>query len=122
MAIINNGTKNSLPSSQIPAGYARPTVTEFEDYEYENTLTLSILKSTVENASGAVTMTAILAALTVQIDAILAADYIASQTVTAWANLKALSNNFRASGGDDDWLTNAVTSYVATLELYVKTA
>jgi len=122
MAITNNGTKNSLPSNQLPTGYVKPTVAEFSDQEYENDLTLTIVKSVVENASGSVTMANIITNLNTQIDGILAADYIATQTVTAWADLVSITNNLRSLSGDSDWLKNIVPSYSMSLKLYVKTA
>lgn len=122
MAITNNGTKNSLPIGQLPSGYSRPAVTEFSDEEYVNELNLTVLKSTVENVSGSVTMGAIITALSVQIDAILAGDYIATQTVDAWADLISIDHNLRGLSGDSDWLKNVALSYNCKVKLYVKTA
>ena len=122
MAIVNNGVKNSLPDGNLPSGYSKPTVTEFTDHEYKNDLKLTVLKSAVENASGAITMAAIVSNLVAQVDAILAADYIATQTVDAWADLISISNNYKSLRGDADWLTTTVVSYDCTIKFYVKTA
>ena len=246
MAIVNNGTKNSLPAAKLPTGYTVPTVTTFTDWEYKRTLTLSVLKATVEQAqvaaiaaTGTVTCASVLAADTVtvngllytaqsgtkagnntlfdmsgtndqtaadladsitndartgtlndvtatattnvvtctssvagaagnattltssgatltvsgavftsgadivtsatgtitdifddavvgldkQIEDIVAADFLASATVTTWAELTALTTNqATVSSGDGTWLTNTALSYVATVKLYVKTA
>jgi len=122
MAITNNGTKNSLKDGQIPTGYTKPTVTEFTDEEYVNELDLIVPKISVENASNSITMAGIISAITTQIDAILAGDYIATQTVDAWADLISLSTNLKSSLGDADWLNNSAVNYIAKVKLYVKTA
>lgn len=125
MAITNNGTKNSLPSVKIPDGYTLPTVTEFTDFEYQRTLTLSVLKSTVEDSDPATTMANIFndasIGLDKQITDIVAADYLASATVTTYAELTALTTNISVvSSGEGTWLTDTAVSYVATVKLYVK--
>lgn len=103
MTIANNGTVNSLTNNELPTGYIGPTVTTFEDFEYLSILKLTVLKSTVENADPAVTMANILADATIgitkQVDDILAADYLATATVEAYAEIVALSNNFAAVNG-----------------------
>jgi len=127
MAITNNGTRNSLSSAQKPALYTDPTVTTFADHEYKRTLTLSVLKATVEAATSAATMTAILDNATIginkQVSDIIDADYLATATVTTWADLRSLTTNIvDVSSGDGTWLKNTAVSYVATVDLYVKTA
>lgn len=126
MAITNNGTKNSLGVSQIPTGYTKPTVTEFSDVEYPRTVVLNVLKATVENASPATTMANIIANATVginkQVTDLLAADFLATATVTAYAELIGLSTNFATVSGDADFLKNIAASYVCTVKIYVKTA
>jgi hypothetical protein len=124
MAITNNGTRNSLPAAQLPTGYVRPVVTTFTDGEYTRTLTLSIPKATVENADPAVTMANIISngtvGITKQISDILAADYLASATVTAFADLVGLGNNFQSMATGSPALTNAAAAYQAVVVLYVK--
>jgi len=127
MAITNNGTRNSLSAAQKPALYTDPTVTTFADHEYKRTLTLSVLKATVETATSAATMTAILDNATIginkQVSDIIDADYLATATVTTWADLRSLTTNIvDVSSGDGTWLKNTAVSYVATVDLYVKTA
>jgi len=124
MAIVVNGTKNSLSANEIPSGYTRPTVTEITDYQYSRSLSLSVLKATVEAATGADTMTAIIANATVgitkQVTDILDADYLATATVTAYADLVGLTHNIAAVNGSGDYLKNTAVSYVCTVNLYVK--
>ena len=126
MAITNNGTVNSLTSNEIPAGYTRPTVTTFTDFEYKSTLNLTVLKATVENATASTTMANIMADATIgitkQITDILAADYLATATVTAYADLINMSNNYSDVNGSGDYLTDTAASYQCTVILYVKTA
>ena len=124
MAITNNGCVNSLPASQLPSGYTRPTVTTFTDWEYKRTLTLSVLKSTVENATRATTMTNIrengTIGLNKQIVDIIATDFIASETVTTYGDWTTLSNNFVDVTGTGTALTDTAASYTCTVILYVK--
>ncbi len=126
MAITNNGVVNSLPASQLPTGYTRPTVTTFTDWEYKRTLNLTVLKSTVESATPATTMTNIIENATIglekQIVDIIAADYLATATVSTYAVWTVLSNNYADVSGTGDALTDTACSYTCTLTLYVKAA
>lgn len=126
MAITNNGTVNSLPTNQIPAGYTRPTVTTFTDFEYTSILSLTVLKATVENATASTTMTNIIGdaaiGITKKITDILAADYLASATVEAYADFIELSNNFSSLDGKADFLKTTANSYQCKVILYVKTS
>jgi len=125
MAISNNGTQNLTPAAKLPAGYSRPSVTTFDTTGmYKSILSLSVLKSTVENAAPATTMANIISngtiGITKQVDDILAADYLASATVTAFANIIDLTTNYKDETGSEVWLDNIAPSYVATVHLYVK--
>ena len=127
MAITNNGTRNSLPTAKLPTGYTAPTITTFTDWLYRRTLTLSILKATVDEATSSATMDAIFDNGTIGLDKqvidIIAADYIASRTVTTWADLITLElNNSDVSSGDGTWMKDTAQSYSATVILYIKTA
>ena len=125
MAIVNNGTKNSLSSDLLPSGYTRPTVTEISDYDYVSELTLSVTKATVENATKATTMANIIAdgtvGITAQIDAILAADYLASATVTAYTDWYKVSSNIEVNT-TSDFFNDTAVSYTCYCRLYVKAA
>lgn len=124
MAIVNNGTQNSLLAAQLPSGYTRPTVTNITDYHYRYELTLSVLKSTVENSTAATTMTNIITngtiGITQQIDDILAADYLASATVTAYTDWIGISHNLANILGSGNYLKDTAMSYTCTVVLYVK--
>jgi hypothetical protein len=124
MAITNNGVVNSLPASQLPSGYTRPTVTTFTDWQYKRTLTLTVLKATVENSTRSTTMTNIIENGTIglekQIIDIIAADYVSSETVTTYGNWTVFSNNFVDTSGTGTALADTAASYTATVILYVK--
>ena len=124
MAITNNGTKNSLGQSAIPSGYTRPTVTVISDYHYRYNLSLSVLKATVENATAATTMTNIVENVTIgitkQIDDILAADFLATATITAYADWTSLTHNLATISGSGEYLKDTAMSYTCTVVLYVK--
>lgn len=126
MAITNNGVRNLLPAAQLPDDYTKPDVAVFSDYEYRRTLKLSVAKATVENADPATTIGNIIGDATVgvkkQVDDILAADYLATATVTAYADLVSLGNNMQSMDKDSPALTDAAAAYEATVVLYVKTA
>lgn len=120
MAITNLGTLNKLPAIQIPENYELPVVASFSDYQYKNTLTLSVLKATVETATPATTMAAIIANATIginkQIVDIVALDFLATATVTTFAELQALKTNI----DETTYLKNTPTAYICTVVLYVK--
>lgn len=125
MPITNLGSINSLPDAQLPTGYTKPVVATFADFEYVRTLTLSVLKATVETASPATTLAAILNNATVginkQITDIITADFLATPTVTSYAELLSLTTNFEVGNGTNTvYLTNAADAYIATVRLYVK--
>ena len=127
MAITNNGTRNSLPAAKKPTGYTSPTITTFTDWEYVRTLSLSVLKAGIENATAATTMTNIFDDATIgldkQVEDIIAADFLATATVTTWAELTALTTNLAdVTSGDGTWMKDTAASYVATVRVYVKAA
>ena len=125
MAITNNGTKNSLPDGQIPTGYTRPTITEFTDYKYVRTVTLSVLKATVENANPVTTMGAIISngtiGVTKQVTDILAADFDESATGSAFADIVSLTHNYASLAQGSPLYTATAVSYLVTINLYIKT-
>ena len=126
MAITLNGVENNLTSNELPTGYTVPTVATFSDWEYKSTLNLTVLKATVENATASITMDNIFddgtIGLTKQVTDILAADYLATATVTAYAELVRLSNNYASINGAGTYLTSTANSYECKVLLYVKTA
>ena len=123
MAVTFNGTKNSLGLNQKPTGYTDPTVSEISSPEYTNTKVFTVLKSTVENASAAVTMANIFNNGTIgldkQIEDDITADYDATKTVTAHAELTKLTTNVASITGDGEWLKSTAVSYSATVKVYV---
>ena len=123
MAITNNGTVNSLDASLLPSGYTRPTVTTILDYDYVSELVLEVDKVTVDNASKATTLTNIIAdgtvGITAQVTAILAADFLATATVTAYTDFYKISTNIEANVTSDFYNAELVT-YSCSVRLYVK--
>lgn len=125
MAITNNGTKVSLRTEKLPTGYSLPSITEIADYDYIKRVTLSVAKATVENATDATTLTNIIGNATVginkQIDDIIAADYLATATVTHYQDLIDINSNIVAKN-TTDFYDNTAVSYVCTVLVYVKAA
>lgn len=126
MAITNNGVKVSVGAAYLPADYTKPAVTTFTDAEYERRLVLEVDKATVHDSDPATTMDNIINNGTVgvkkQVDDILAADYVNSNTVTAYADLLAIGNNMENMKQGSDAYTDAATKYLCSIVLYVKTA
>lgn len=125
MAVVNNGVKVSIPSILIPSGFVAPVVTEFEDFEYDRELTLSVLKSTVENASKATTLLNVINNGTIgiskQVEDIITSDYINTNTVTFYTDFLSISNSQQVSV-TTDFYGNVALSYVVKVKVYVKTA
>lgn len=123
MAITNNGTEVTIPTALRPSGYTAPSTTTFTDWEYKREITLNVAKATVENATKATTLTNIVDNATVgidkQIDDILAADYLASATVTAYTEFYKVESNISPSV-DTDFYNDTAVSYVCYCRLYVK--
>lgn len=125
MAITNLGTLNKISEEQIPSGYTLPILEAFQDFQYTRKLTLSVLKSTVETATPSTTLTAIFNNATVginkQITDILALDYLATATVSAYAILYNLTTNINQKTiTDNTYLTNTPVTYECEVVLYVK--
>ena len=123
MAVVFNGTTFELGNEQKPSGYTVPVVSKITNEEYVSTKVLSILKATVENATQSTTMTNIFDEATIgldkQVNDILDADYIASQTVTSHAELIKLTTNIHGLSGSDIWLQDTAVSYLATVKIFV---
>lgn len=121
MALTHYGTEVNVPAAQLPSGYTKPTVTDFDDYESQYIeRQFTIAKSGVENATATTTMANIISALNTAIEALLNADYdTTGLTVTSYATLKALTTNDNVSGVR---FTNGAVNYVLTVNIYVKTA
>lgn len=93
MAIVVNGTVNNLPASQLPTGYTPPVVTLISDYHYRYDVVIPLVwATTVTNVSPSVNMTAIVTATNTAVTALLALDFLATATVTAYSVINGLSN------------------------------
>lgn len=125
MAITNNGTKVSAPDEQLPSGYTRPTITTFTDHEYYRRVVLSVLKSTVENATATTTMANIIGngtiGVTKQVTDLVTADAISSNTVTIYADIVKIEDNSTPQS-TGNFFKNAAASYNVTVDIYWKTS
>lgn len=124
MAITNNGIKNDLPDSQIPSGYVRPTITEFTNETYKVTLTLNVLKVTVDVTDPKLTMKAIIEDVAIglekQVADIIANDFVATNTVETFGVWNQLTNNLTQISGKGDFLTDNAINFVCTVDVYIK--
>ena len=126
MALTNNGTIVTIPTAQLPSGYTAPTgITTFTDYQWTYRVQLSILKSTVENATPSTTMTNIIdngtIGVTKQITDIVAADFLTAPTTTYFTDVVILeTTQSTITGANDVWLDDVALSYLATVQVYLK--
>lgn len=123
MAIVNNGTLNGLPSERLPIGYTLPTVTLVSDFQYKFNTTVTLSVSTTVLSTAVTTMAAIVTATNTAVSAILAADFLASATVTAYAVINNLTTNFAPTKNNtaQTFLLDSTTnSYLVSVSIYVK--
>lgn len=120
MALTNNGSVVEVNDNKIPSGYTKPTVTTFDDDEskYVNR-SISVAKSGVENANEVTTFTAIIAAITTAVSALITADYDVTNTVAAYAVVKDIVSNAKVG---DVLYTTGVVNYVCTVDIFIKTS
>lgn len=125
MALTFNGTVVIIDSSQIPAGYVKPTVTTFGDPEAGSiNASLTIAKSAVEDPSDVVTFGNILDNVTVgvnkQIEDKLNAELdVAGNTIDAYAELRAVKTN-QIFG--DDLYNDSTVVYRCAVRIFWKFA
>lgn len=119
MALTNNGTQVLIPTAQLPIGYTKPTVTTFTDYEYEGSVTFTVAKSTVENATEATTVTALVAAVNTLLTGKVTADYIGTQTVVCYGQITNITTNQRVTA---DMYNDTVNNYLVTVKYFVKSS
>ena len=119
MAIVNAGTVVELGSPFLPVGYVKPTVTIFDDDQWKSeTRTITVLKSVSENADPVTGLEDLVTQVTAGVDAILANDYVASNTVDAYGVFKSLSTTLDIK--NDNLYTTVATSYICTVDIFVK--
>lgn len=119
MAIVNAGTVVELGSPFLPLGYVKPTVTTFDDEFYEAiTKTITVLKSSTENADPVIGLTDLVTAVGSAIDVILANDYVASNTVDAYGVFKSVSTTLDVK--NDGLYNSTAVSYVCIVDIFVK--
>jgi len=122
MAIILNGTQNGLPSDRLPSGYTPPMVTTVADFMWRYDVQIPLVFSTTATTSNPVTtMTAIVTGTNTAVSAILAADFLSTATVTAYAVINELTSNLTPqTTTSTTYLTNVVPSYLVSVTIFVK--
>ena len=125
MALTNQGTRVSISNQLIPTGFVPPAISTFSDQECVRTLSLNVLKSTVENAAKETTLLNIIKDVAIgiekQVDDIIAADYIATNTVDYWTDFRVLGSNIPVSK-TSDFLNATPVFYIANINIYIKTS
>lgn len=123
MAITLNGTVNALPEDKIPAGYTRPTVTTIADFHWRYDIIIPINVSGTVAATASTSMAAIVTATNTAVSAILAADFLSTATVTAYAVINDIGSNFTPTNSNTamTYLLSATTNqYLVSTTIYVK--
>lgn len=125
MAVIDNGIKIEIGDSLIPDGFNAPVYTEVSDFEYKREYQLSVLKSTVENAAKETTFGNIINDATIgilkQINDLVVADYIGTNTVNYHTVWKSISSNLQRSKANDFYAATAF-SYICIVDVFIKTS
>lgn len=121
MANVNLGTKVSLNSTKLPAGYTVPADPSFTDWEWTSqTIQLSVLKATIENVTQATTLTNIITDATIGINKQVS-DLVSAVTpllVTIYSDLLDIKTNLTF---DVDMYGVVAPSYLCTVKYYYKT-
>ena len=124
MALTNAGTLVQLPTSRVPSDFTAVAVSSFTDFEYQSTTrTLSVLKSTVQDADPSTTLLAIISNATIginkQVTDLVTAEFDTTNTVTCYAILTGIDSN-QAASASNDFYTDTAMSYLCTVKFYVK--
>ena len=123
MAITLNGTINALPIDRLPAGYTPPTVTAIADFMWRYDVVIPITVSGTVTSTASASMTAIVTATNSAVSSILAADYLSTATVTAYAVITDIGSNFTPTNNNTSmsYLLSATTNqYLVSTTIYVK--
>ena len=122
MALAAQSTKISLDSTKLPSGYTDPGGTNLSSSEptYTN-LAITVLKSTVEDATKATTFdnirTDAVVGIEKQITDLLTNDMeIAVATITYNIDWKDIRNNEIFT---EDFYNDTVVSYICTVDVYI---
>ena len=118
MALTGNGTRviqNALTQANEVSGYTAPTVTTFTDWEWKKKQTLLVVNSTVDNATPATGMAALVSSLDTTLDAQVANDYDSAKTGTYFHELSDFSLDKQG-----DALGTGNVSYSCEVSTYVK--
>jgi len=123
MAITVNGVLNALPVDMLPIGYILPNPSTFADYQYRYDVVIPLTVSgEVDNTANG-TMVNIFQSLNGEIQSILAADFLASATVTAYGVATDISTRYTPSNNDTSMaylLSGTTNQYLLTTTIFVK--
>lgn len=121
MALVKNATKISLDATKKPSGFTDPGGSNLSSSQptYEN-LSLSIAKTTVEDASKSTTFDSILDDVAIgiekQVADILTNDMDVTQTITYNIDWKNIRNN---QIFPEEFYSNVAAVYIATVDVYI---
>lgn len=123
MAITVNGVLNALPVDMLPIGYILPNIATFADfqYRYDVVIPLTAIDELDSNANG--TMLNIMADLSDAIANILALDFLATATVTAYGVLTDISTRHTPSNNNTTMaylLSGTTNQYLLSTTIFVK--
>ena len=124
MAYVELGTRVSLPSDKIPAGFTAPAVTPFSDAYFKHEFVLEIAKSAVSDADRATTLTDIITDSTNGLQKKVQTELATKIETTAldanvWTDFRNIDSNDKPAN-DNDFYTNAATKFFVTVIAYIK--
>jgi choline kinase len=124
MPITDQGIKIELPENLVPENFAPPAYTEISDFEYKREYTLTVLKSTVQNAAKETTFSNIINDVAIgilkQINDLVVADFIGTNQVDYYSIFKDIQSNVVRSL-NSQFYTDTAFSFVCKVEVYIKT-
>ena len=119
MAIVVNGTVNNIPAEKLPIGYTLPTVTTIPDFHYRYDVVIPLVFSSTATTPAYSTMTAIVNGTNTAVINLLALDFLATATVTAYAVINSIDTNLNPSSSTY-LLSSTTPSYLVSTTIFVK--
>lgn len=113
MALTNNGT--AVTVKDAPVGFTPPVVTRFADFQWKFIMTVTTLKSAVDDPDALTTFNALVADVTAAVDAKLADFEAVVNDVDAFSDFRVTNINTGPK------FTDAPENYINTVDVFVKT-
>ena len=114
MALNFLGSRNNVPSGQLPDDYVKPTITpSFKGSGWTKSYNIEVTKSTVENADPATTVDNIVTDVDSQLTALISADLVVTGAVEAYGIISSIRSN---QVFEDDLYNDSTVTYVVAVQ------